>query len=65
MKTKYYANYNVNNGQHVRPSYEYTSKREAIRSIREIALGNVYAGNAGSWTVTNLDGEIIASGRVR
>ena len=61
---KYSANYNVNNGQHVRPSYQYANKREAVKSIRAIAQGNVYHGNIGTWSVVDDQGQVVAQGKV-
>lgn len=62
---KYLANYTTNNGNTYNPNpFEYTNKREAIKSIREIARGETFAGQHGSVTVTTEDGAIVYEGRV-
>lgn len=65
MKVKYYGSFSVNNGSTSGNGYEFTNKKEARQTMREIARGNVCFGNTGSWTVTTHDGEEVASGRVR
>jgi uncharacterized protein YegP (UPF0339 family) len=59
---KYTANYNANNGTTMMTGISFTSKKEAIASIREIAVGNTYAGNEFSWWVMDENCDEIARG---
>lgn len=57
MRTTYYADFGANNNStYNRDPYEYTNKREAIRSIRKICVGNVFEGSTG-WVRVYTDRE--------
>lgn len=65
QKMKYFASYTTNNGSTYNGKpFEYTNKREAIKSIREIARGETFAGNHGCVTVKDENGETVYEGRV-
>ena len=64
---KYIGGWSVNGGSTYGDGYTYSSLREARKSLREMAAGNVYAGNTGSWHVSRIGDDIndhVASGRV-
>ena len=48
---KYYADFSTSNGTYNNESYKFNSKREAIKSIREIGMANAYIGGSVSLTV--------------
>ena len=61
----YYANYTTNNGSTYNSTpFVYNNKREAIRSIREIARGETFAGNRGRVSVVDENGAVIYEGTV-
>lgn len=53
--TKYYANYNANNGTRFNKPIEDTNLKRIIKDIREIAEGNRFANNECSWSVWVVD----------
>ena len=57
---KYYADYSTNNDTtwNSKP-FEYTNKRNAIRSIRKIAIGNTFIGNCAYVIVTDSNCRIV------
>lgn len=61
----YTASYTTNNGSTYAGGFEYTNKREAIKSIREICAGETFVGNVGRVRVVNEDGESVYDGSVR
>ena len=65
MKKKYFASYCTNNCSTIAGAFEYTSKREAIASIRQICKGETFAGCEGRVTVCDADGRNVYSGTVR
>jgi len=67
MKRKIYLGaWLANNGSSYNNTpYEFTSRREACRTMREIARGNTLEGSSGYWRVTTEDGAEVASGTVR
>jgi len=49
----YYGYWGANNGSGNREPVKFTNKKEAIKTMRSIAKGNVFAGNTGWWRVCN------------
>lgn len=59
---KYYANFSANNGTHLMRNEEFTSKKEAITTIRQWAKDETFFGNSFRWSVFDEDGRDIAVG---
>lgn len=59
---KYYANFTANNGTSLIEPLEDTNKARIIKSIREIANGERFAGNTCRWHVSDETHQIIAAG---
>jgi hypothetical protein len=47
----YYGYFQTNEGTHNREAYEFTSKREATKTMRAIAWGNCLTGSSASYSV--------------
>jgi hypothetical protein len=62
-KVKYIGSWSANNGSSYGGGYEFTNKKEAIKTMRDISRGNTFAGNVGRWHVTEAESlEGIAAG---
>lgn len=59
---KYTANYKANNGTTMMEDISFTSKQDAIKTIRGIAVGNTYAGNEFTWWVEDENCDEVARG---
>lgn len=59
---KYYANFNANNGTRLMSPAEYTSRKEAIASIRRWAVDETFAGSSFTWSVSDENDKEIAAG---
>lgn len=62
---KYIASYSTNGGSTYAGGFEYTNKREAVKSIREICRGETFEGGVGRVSVVDEDGETVYEGSVR
>lgn len=56
---KYTGSWSVNNGSTYGYGYESNNKKELAKLMREIAQGNVFSGNIGSWSVKDVAGDPI------
>jgi hypothetical protein len=63
-KTKYIGGWSANNGSSYSQGYEFGNLKDAKKTMRKICEGNVFAGSTGSWTIRDLDNDIIAEGTV-
>lgn len=60
---KYYGEFSANNGStYVREPYEYRNKKIANKEMREMAIGNTYAGNSCKWRVQDELGRTVYEG---
>ena len=59
---KYFANFSTNNGSCLMKPAEYTSKKDAVSSIRRWAVGETFAGNEFTWYVEDENGNEVARG---
>lgn len=60
---KYYGTFSANGGStYSGTAVEFTNKKVANATIRNIAIGNTLAGNGCYWRVTDEDGKIVFSG---
>lgn len=65
MSKKIYAgSWSANNGSSYYSDYAFTNLKKAKATMRAIALGNVFAGNSGTWRVKDSDDNVVAKGRV-
>ena len=66
---KYTGSWSANNGSTYNDGYKSNNLKELKKSMREIAKGNTFQGNSGSWSVRYSDdtenGYPVASGSVR
>lgn len=56
---KYYADFSTSNGTYNSESYKFNSKREAIKSIREIGVSNTFIGGSVNVSVVDNNGAIV------
>lgn len=56
---KYYADFSTSNGTYNSKSYEFNSKREAIKLIREIGISNTFIGGSVDVSVVDNNGTVI------
>jgi len=54
---KYTGSWSANNGSTYASGYTSNNKRQLAKEMREIAQGNVFAGNTGHWNVHKIDAE--------
>lgn len=59
---KYFANFFANNGTSYREPIEGYNKKELLKRIRSIALGNRFQGNKCTWMVWDEKGELVFQG---
>ena len=59
MIMKYKANFSANNGTTMMHPIEGNDKAKLLKDIREIALGNRFAGNSASWWVEDKKGNTV------
>lgn len=56
---KYRANYTANNGTTMMHPIEGNNKAQLLKDIKEIAIGNRFAGNSAKWWVEDENGKTI------
>lgn len=56
---KYKANYTANNGTTMMHPIEGNNKKQRLKDIKDIAMGNRFAGNSASWWVEDENGNTI------
>lgn len=56
---KYRANYTANNGTTMMHPIEGNNKKQLLKDIREIAMGNRFAAHSASWWVEDENGNTI------
>lgn len=59
MKAIYYADFSTNTGTYNSVPFEYTNKRVAIKSIREIGIGNTPMGCSVAVSVRAANGDYV------
>ena len=59
---RYFANFNANNGTSYREPIEGYNKKELLKKIRSIALGNRFQGSMCTWMVWDEKGELVFQG---
>lgn len=59
---KYFANFRTNNGSSLMKPVEYSSKKNAVASIRKWAVAETFAGNEFTWCVTDENNNEVARG---
>jgi hypothetical protein len=56
---KYRANYTANNGTTMMHPIEGNNKKQLLKDIKDIAMGNRFAGNSARWWVEDESGNTI------